>query len=181
MATRKKPNNDVDIEMDKDFIKQQIDQAVKTFLAQFAILVQVLTILAVANVTIIGYAINEKFSGALFIGGFIPLSMMYVLYGGSKFMVPIIYSAAMLENKLGAENKSLLISTFVGYMVSPEYLSQLTKIDEIKDDEERISSLHNIGFPIFRRRRFNAILIFSSIVQFTSPFLMSYYFGWKLF
>ena len=181
METRGKKHQETDSDTDVDFTKQQLDQAIRAGLAQITLLIQILTILAIANVTIVGYAISQKFGGALFIGGLIPIAAMYILYRGAKFIAPVVYSAAILEDKLGKDKKGLLVSTFIEYAISPEYLLELKNIVNMVDSKERISKLQRISLPIFRSIRFNAILVFISCVQFISPFYLNSYYGWKLF
>jgi hypothetical protein len=164
-----------------DFTKQQVDQAIRTFLAQFTILIQVVTILVVANVTIVGYAISERFGGALLIGSFIPLTIIYMMNGVSRYMIPVIFSAVNLEDQLAQEKKALFFSTFVSFAASPEYLEQLKKTAEIKDGNTKMEELRKLRFPMFRRRRFNLILMLVSSVQLVMPFYLNSYHGWRLF
>lgn len=181
METRRKKHQKIDSETDANFTKQQLEQAIRAGLEQITLLIQILTVLAVANVTIVGYAIDKKSGGILFVGGFIPIAAMYILYRGAKFIVPIVYSAAILEDKLGMDKKGLLVSTFIEYAISPEYLLELKDVVNIVDSKERISELQRISSPRIRSRRFNVILGFISCVQFVSPFYLSFYYGWKLF
>jgi hypothetical protein len=164
-----------------DFTKQQVDQAIRTFLSQFTILIQVVTILVVANVTIVGYGISEKFGGALLIGSFIPLVIIYMMNGVSRYMIPIIFSAVNLEDQLAEGRKVLLISTFVSFAASAEYLAQLKKIADIRDNDKKMEELHKMKFPMFARRRFNLILMLISATELVIPFYLSTYQGWKLF
>jgi hypothetical protein len=165
----------------RDFLKQELAQAINAGLDQIKLLIQILTVLAVANVSIIGYAISKTSGGALFIGGFIPLAVMYILYRGAKFIVPVVYSATILEEKLGKDQNGLLVSTFIEYAISPEYLLELRNIATIADSKERISKLQKSSLPIFRSIRFNLILGLISAIQFILPFFLNGHNKWKFF
>ena len=164
-----------------DFTKQQVNQAISTFLSQFTILIQVVTILFVANITIVGYAISAKLGGALIVGSFIPLVIIYMMNGLSRYMIPIIFSAVNLEDQLSKDRKLLLFSTFVSFAASPEYLAQLKKIADIRDNHKKMEELHKMKFPMFARPRFNLMLMLVSAVELVIPFYLSTYHSWKLF
>jgi hypothetical protein len=60
-------------EKNSQFLRQQLDQAIQTYRSALTVLVQIMTVLIVANVTVWGYAINYKIAGMIFIGAVFPL------------------------------------------------------------------------------------------------------------
>jgi len=163
------------------FIEKQIDRATSTFMDQFKLVIQIVTALVVANITILGYAIGTKTAGMIYAGALVPITIIYVLYVASQFMTPIIYTAVNLENKYSQKKNDFLISTFLSYVLSRDYLNSLNKISTIENPDERFRKLRKLGFPIFNRRSFQIALLILSLEELVLPFLLHYYFGWQYF
>jgi len=163
------------------FIEKQLDLAISTFIDQFKLIIQIVTALVVANITILGYAISTKTAGMMFVGALIPVMISYVLYMASQFMTPIIYTASNLENKYNTRENDFLISTFLSHVISIDYLKALNKIGAIEDPDERFKKLRKLGLPIFNRRSFQIALIILSIEELLLPYVLHTYFGWQYF
>jgi hypothetical protein len=55
-----------------DFEKEQLKQAIETYRNQFSLLTQIITILIIADSTIIGYAMNTKFVVCFYSAAYFP-------------------------------------------------------------------------------------------------------------
>lgn len=171
---------------DKDFIKSQTEQAITTYGNQINLFVQVITILTLANVTVVGYAISEKIAGIIGIGSFFPLMIIGTAMLANEITLPIIYTAVSLEQKYGSEEMDWVASTFVSTIFSIEYLQKFKEISKISDPSERIRQLKLVKIPIFQkdkgimRRSSGIAFILFFAVQFILPFILHFWFGWRL-
>lgn len=167
----------------QDFIKLQIDQAIKTLRTQLSLGTQIATLLIIADVSIVGYAINNKIAGILFIGALFPIMFWIIYYRLKRLMLPVIYTAVTLENKYGGDDSDWLVSTFVSTIISVEYIESLKEISKIQDPVERIESLKKLGLPKF----FGATKVFTTIffivlfLQLLLPIILYRIFEWRFF
>jgi hypothetical protein len=166
---------------DSDFANLQLKECIETFRSQFNLLIQIFTVFMLANVTILGFAISNQISGILLVGAIIPILLLYVAYGGSKFMLPVLYTAILLEKKYGERNTDYLASTFISTMISVDFLNRLQEISRIKNFDERTTTLKRQKFTLIYRRKFRALLIFISIGQVAVAILLNIVFSWPLF
>ena len=171
---------------DKDFIKSQIEQAITTYGNQIGLFVQVITILALANITLVGYAISEKIAGIIGAASLFPLFIIGTAKVTNEITLPIIYTAASLEQKYGSKEMDWIASTFVSTVFSTEYLQRFREISMIADQNERIRMLNLVKLPLFQkdrgvmRRRSGITFILLFVAQCILPFILHFWFGWRL-
>lgn len=176
-----KPQN-VSISPEKlGFVKSQLEQAFETFRVQFSLLTQVASVLVLADVTVIGYAISTKNAGILLIGALFPIIIRRVAQFASKLMLPVIYSAVSLETKYGGAGEDWLASTFLG-VLSIEYIEELKSISTIQDTHQRMAKLRLSPLILFGKgSKTRLILLLVTLSQIIAPVVLFLFFNWQLF
>jgi hypothetical protein len=166
-----------------DFIRLQIQQSIDMYRSSTSTLVQILTVLVVGDVTVAGFAMNQKSSGILIVGIVFPIIMYYLIYRINFILVSSFFTAVSLEQKYGGKNENWLASTLLLTGISPEALKEMTEISKINDPIIRAKRLRKASVPPIRKGmgllRFSLIII--AIGQIAAPFILAYFFQWKLF
>ena len=181
-STNSKSTNIADI--DKEFIRLQFQQAMETYRTQLNLLIQIATVLVVADATVVGYAISTQIAGVLFVGIIFPLSLLLINRILFRLTLPVIYVAVSLEMKFGGDNIDWLATTFISNAVSPIYAASLKVISSIDNHAERIRELKKMESPTFRpKNRYigTSIVILVIIGHVITPIVLSQYFGWRFF
>lgn len=164
-----------------EFAKLQFEQAVETFRTQFSLFIQITTLIGLADVTIIGYAISGQISGILLVGSLFPLAIIYVRKRVYNLMVPVAYVAVCLEQKYGDKNIDWLATTFALHAgTSGLHIKDLMDIVDIADKNERIKKLRNFKIT-FRKSYTHLGLILITLAQLIIPIILSFVFNWRLF
>jgi len=164
-----------------EFDNFQLRESIETFRTQFNLLIQLLTVLVIANVTILGFAISNKIAGIIFIAAVIPLIMILIILGSEKYMLPIIYTAISLEEKNGERNTDYLASTFVAAIISVEFNKELREISLIENSDDRLNTLKKQKMKIINKRKLQLGLLFITILEIIVGILSYFYFGWRIF
>ena len=126
---------------------------------------------------------NQKSSGILIVGVVFPIIMYYLIYRLNFILVSTFFTAVSLEQKYGGPNENWLASTLLFTGISPDALKEMIEISKIADHNVRAKRLRKASVPPLRRRigllRFSLIVI--TIGQILAPFVLTYYYQWKLF
>ncbi|MBI3914341.1 MAG: hypothetical protein HY327_09185 [Chloroflexi bacterium] len=131
------------------FAKSQIEQSLETFRASISLLTQIITLLVLADVTVVGYAMSTQVSGILFIGALFPLMIYYMFFIVNRLIFPMVYTAVSLEHKYGGDKSDWLATTFLGHIASQEYVTKLRTISALQDVKERNRQLRAMSLPLF--------------------------------
>jgi len=162
------------------FARLEFQQAIESFKTGFSLTIQILTVFVVANVTIIGYAISSQLAGIFIVGALIPLMMILVIVGVSKFLMPVLYTAATIESRYGKRNIDWLISTTTSVIVSSNFLRRIQDISHIDNHEERIKLLKKQRLEMIDRPHFRALLFVLSLLQIVSAAILNIFFDWRI-
>lgn len=168
---------------DLEFVRLQLEHAITTYQAIWSSLIQIITVLAIANATILGYAITTKIAGIMFLGAFFPIMIFAVELMANKRALPVIYTAISLEQKFGIANTDWLASTFISVTMSPDYLKHLKEIAKINDPVERIEQLKHAPIPLFKGIYSYLLptgIVLVSLLQLIAPFFL-WRLGWRMF
>jgi hypothetical protein len=172
------------IKENQELLNAQLAQAMDTYRTQLSLLVTIITILVVANATVIGYAISTKIASVIFIGPLFPIVIIVVSRVIFKLSLPVVYTAINIESKYdSAIGVDWLASTFIAVTITSEYYDNLVKISLIKDHSKRIKALGEMPRPSFKGTgsRFIKIALFLIIVgQLVFPIILYKFFGWTL-
>lgn len=165
-----------------DFIKLQLDQAIDTFKTQLSLSVQIITILLIANVTVVGFAISNKIAGIFFLGFIFPCVLLFVLIRMSRMMKPLLYTAIHLEQKYGGGDTDWVVSTFIGTVINQEYLDKLKEISSDSDPLKRANNIRKLKSPFMSNIKSPALLtlILLAFLQLIFPFILILFFSWHL-
>jgi hypothetical protein len=166
-----------------EFLRQQLGQAIQSYRSALTVLVQIMTVLIIANVTIWGYAINYKTAGLIFIGAIFPLLTIYLFSLVGRLLSPIVFTAYHAEKQMSRESDSSLMRLGISVLSGEKFISQLEKISDMESRPERLEKLRKLNFLILGHRQgiANSILVLISILQLIAPFLLSSLFGWPIF
>lgn len=171
------------LKSDLEFVRLQLGLAITTYQAIWSSLIQIITVLMIANATILGYAITTKIAGIMFLGAFFPVMIIAVELMANKRALPVIYTAISLEQKFGIDNTDWLGSTFISVTMSPDYLKQLQNIAANTNPEERIEQLKHTPIPLFRGIYSYLLpsgIVLVSLLQLIAPFFL-WRLGWRMF
>ena len=173
----------MEVEKNSEFLHQQLDQAIQSYRSALTVLVQIMTVLIVANVTIWGYAINYKVAGLIFIGALFPLLTIYLFSLVGRLLSPIVFAAYHTEKQLGRGNGNSLMHLGISILSGEKFILQLEEIGETASRAEQLKKLQKLKFTILGQRQafVNTILLLLSILQLLAPLLLSYFVGWPIF
>ncbi len=181
MVRRKETPDNSQFLDDTSFATMQVKEAIETYRSQFSLLIQILTVLVIADVTIIGYATSNKIAGIGVVGAFMPLAMMLVISGAGRFMLPVIFTAVSIEKKFVKHNDSWLMSTLFSAVASTDFINRLEAIGKIENPAERIKSLLSLRLNRIDRFVYRLILISISLLQLVAAILFNLVYGWRFF
>jgi len=168
---------------DLEFIRLQLGQAITTYQAQLTLLIELITVLIIANATVVGYALSTQLAGIMLIGALFPVMIVVLQLLVYKRSLPIIFTAISIEQKYGIANMDWLASTFVSATISPDYFNQLKTIALIQDSSERMKQLRNLPIPLFKGIYSYIItlaIVLVTLFQIIAPFFLWHY-GWRMF
>jgi hypothetical protein len=165
-----------------EFAKVQLQQAVDTFRAQLSLIVQICVALIAADAATIGYAIQQKFGAALWVGLFFLVAMIVAIRAILRMTIPIVAIAIAIETRHRDPAISGLLSTFVAVAVSEKsLLEQIRLASQLPSEPERWQALMKIEMPVLFGGHVTRYLLYSMIVaQAVAPFLLRYFANWGL-
>jgi hypothetical protein len=162
----------------KDFAKFQLQEVMNSYRTQYTLLVQILTALVIADVSVIGYALHEKTCGIIFAGAIFPIMMMFIKYRVRKIITPILYSGLSIESKYGSPQEDWIVSTYLNFNYGSRYVKTLLEVSKLPSQDMRIQRLkavqkhyNSVKQPV------NLILYGIAIAQIISTLVLHYLFG----
>ena len=160
----------------------QLQQALETYRAQWVLAVQMVSVVALANLTLAGYGVSSKAAGAVMICAIFPLLIITILRRANQLMIPIIYAAISVEAKVGGPTDDWLMTTYVGFARSDGYLAKMKEVASIEDEGERLRQLRELSLPRMGEGRglVRIALIAFSIVQVAAPVYWLLVSGWQI-
>lgn len=171
------------LKSDLEFVRLQLGHAITTYQAIWSSLIQIITVLVIADATILGYAFTTKIAGVMLLGAFFPIMIIAVQLMANRRALPVIYTAISLEQKYGITNTDWLSSTFISVTMSPDYLNRLKFIAAIKNPTERMEQLKRAPIPLFKGIYSYLLpigIVLVSLLQFIAPFFL-WRLGWRMF
>mgnify|MGYP005725322691 CR=1 FL=1 len=166
-----------------EFLRQQLDQAINTYRSGLTVLVQIITILIVANVSVWGYAINYKIAGAAYLGALFPFLVIYLSGLVSRLLKPSIYTAYHAEKELNPGDKDYLMRVGISVISNQEFLNALDEIPNIESYPERVEKIRELKFSILGEQKIIAYTILGvlSLIQGLAPVFLAQTYGWRIF
>jgi hypothetical protein len=169
-----------------DFAKLQLQQAIDTYRAQITLLLQALTVLVVADCTVIGLALTNKLPVVMMVTPAFPLLMLYGIELAGRLSVPILYSALNIEHRYRLPGVDGMVSTFLAFISSPDYVQELREIVRAEGSggfKERMSRLHTLPRPQLTGYRGlgKRALRLAAASQLAAGPLLYFVAGWSMF
>jgi hypothetical protein len=164
-----------------EFTLSQINQAIETYRTQYNFLIQLGAALVAADVTIIAVALSTKIAGFLVLGSIFPFSIYISFRSIGKRMIPIVYSAIILEKQYLPQNNEGLISTYLATILSTQYINDLISISTIMDQEKKFKRLRKVRVPISNNSTIRILILLVTGVQIAVAYVLTAYFNWSLF
>jgi len=165
-----------------DITKAQLQQSIETYRIMLSLMVQICTVFVVADATTVGYAVQQRFAGALWVGLIFPITMLIVIRVVFRLTIPVLGTAVSIEARYRDAEVSGLISTFLAVAVSPQFLDRLRAASTLEAEAERTKALAGIGKPyIFAGGRPVKLLLLLVILgQAVAPVFLWHFAGWRL-
>lgn len=163
-----------------EIIKIELEQALISFRTEYTLLTQIIAVLTAGNITVIGFAFNSEKSIIFIIGALFPLLIYHFILRARHMMLPIIFTALSIENKLEKQNEDWIIMTFLSYTNNLKLLNKLVEISKIENRNERmiklneIKNVNYIGSKLF----ISFILLLLAVLQIISAILLNFCSGW---
>lgn len=133
----------------EEFVRMQFEQTFTTIRTHLTLLIQAITVLIVASVTILGFAVAQQLASVLLATALFPLAVLFVTYIAFRLAVPLYYTAVSLEREHGDYEVDWLGSTFASFVVSEEYVAGIRAISELDGAAERRARLDALPKPWF--------------------------------
>jgi hypothetical protein len=164
-----------------EFAKAQLQQAIETYRTQLSLLVQICTVFVVADATTVGYALQQKFAGVLWVGLVFPIAMLVVMRGLLKMTIPVLATAVSIETRCQDRARGGLVSTFVAVAGSYHFLEQLRSAGMLESESARVKGLAKLQTPILSGGRTVRLLLYLIIAgQALTPIILWRFAGWSL-
>lgn len=143
-----------------DLIQLQYQEAVTTIRTQLSLLIQVEIAFVIGNITITGFAFENKSASLFILGSIFPIGILVINHLTKRLMIPIFRTCIEIEEKFLKEKIQNLVTGFV---------STIKKNDKLSD----------INDFTFSRSIFRYVLLFISLIQIAFGISLNYIFEWK--
>jgi len=163
------------------FLIMQYEQAMETFRQGVTSLAQLVTVFVLADITLLGFAIDNKIAGIIFLGALFPVFIMNSASVVGKLLAPTIFTAYCIEQKCDAEIGGLM-HTGLRVNLSLEVANKLAAIHAMSNIDDQALQLRRLDISMFGRRKtlINLLLIFVTLIHLMAPILLTSRFAWKL-
>jgi len=160
-----------------EWIKLEVSQVFETIRTFLTLQVQMLSVLMVADVTIIGFGISQQSTGPFVLGAIVSISTLTFLFAfDSQIMSPLYYRAMSLRAKIGEGNFDFF-PIFFGTFYYPELPGKFEAIEKIHDYKKKAIILRRV-FVNWKAKRYFFIGT-ASILQLLLVPILILFFGWK--
>jgi len=164
-----------------EFMIVQYEQAMETFRHGVTSLAQLVTVFVLADITLIGFAIDNQIAGIIFLGVLFPLFIINSASVVGKLLTPTIFTAYCIEQKCGEKICGLMHSG-LRVNLSSEVANKLEAISDMTNADDQAGQLRQINISMFGRRKnlVNTLLILSALIHVITPLLLTSCFSWRL-
>lgn len=166
----------------ESFVEVEFKELFATQRTFFTLLVQALSVLAVANITVIGYAIANKTAGMLILGAIIDIFTLFIFVMADALLFSSIYFRAISLKKEIGESDLVFFTDFLATFYHHSLPKEIEQLTEITDIRTRTKKLHRLFLPSIKRfsKRVFIFLTAAILQSLLIPVLINW-FGWKLF
>jgi len=158
----------------------ELTETFVTFRTQLTLLTQALTALLAGNIAYLGYAYSTKKALLVMFSASFPIIILAILNRVRKWMIPIIYSAIVIENgSIG--NGMGVITNFISFIQSPKYVNQLLEINKITDLEKKRAALRKMALPMGDKGFTRIVCVLGAVGEIVFGVILWQVFHWSLF
>lgn len=157
-------------------MKEERAEIYETYRSLIRLIVSTLTFLTTANVTIIGFAFNNKSAMLVLFGSLFPILMLFFVFLSSRLAFTIFF-CGMRSRSENEEQKVPFFSTAL-FLAKPELYQELKKIiaiDNFDDQLFKLQQIKNKFMPPYTL----TILIAFALLQVLAALYLSIYFNWS--
>jgi hypothetical protein len=163
----------------EDFERSQWQQAIETFRVQIQLLVQWCSIMMIADVTLVGYAITQRTGITIAVGAIFPLTMVTMIRRFERHARPIIYTALTIEDA-NSEGVDGVATAYASSSAGPEYVECIRDAGRRATEAERMQALRSLPRrDLWGRRHLIPGLYTLAIGQMVASLLLVFVSGWK--
>jgi len=162
----------------------QFAQAMEMYRSNNTLTIQVLTVLVVADVTLLGFAFERQSAIILFLTGFLPISGAIAFHRMAFYMKPVMYSSLHLERRFRLPSGDLLATSLFGMQLSNDVLTQIYDIGDEQDFDTRMQRLARLRLGNDRRAVHGVgrgLIITAAVLQFLGAIVLGWLAGWTWF
>ena len=171
-------------EIDPVLWEAEFTQAMEMYRSNSTVTIQVLTVLVVADVTLLGFAFERHSAVILFLTGFLPIAGLMAYYRMGYYMKPVIYASLLLENRFRPPSGDLLATSLIGMQTSGDTFNKIVEIAEDQDFERRMQRLAQLRMGNDRRRVqgvARTLIVTAAVLQFVGAVVLGWIAGWSWF
>lgn len=132
-----------------EFQKIQLEQSMETFRMIQNKIFMVISGLIVANVTIIGFAIEKQKPLIALIGIACYLLMWFYIKICRRFMIAAITTAMSIEEKYGEKDIHWLVTSSIEKTANKEVRTKISNIGKLENQNERLEELQKLSLTGF--------------------------------
>jgi hypothetical protein len=169
----------LDAEQSK-ILTTELSEAFVTFRTQLTLLTQTLTALLAGNIAYLGYAYSTQKSIVVMSGASFPIIMVVILDRVRKWMIPIIYSAIVIENRSVGREMGV-VTNFIAFVQGQKYVDQLLAIGDETDLGKRRVELRKMALPMGDKGITRIVCITGAIAELVFGIILWRVFKWSLF
>lgn len=164
-----------------EFSKLQLQQSIETYRVQMSLMVQICTVLVVADATTVGYGVQQKMAGIIWVGIVFPVTMFLLIRVIIRLLVPVLATALAIEAKYKDPEIAGLMSCFVMVAISPVFAASLRSALLLESEGARIKALKNLRRPVFSGASPTRWILGVIVIgQLLAPFLLWHFAHWRL-
>jgi hypothetical protein len=165
-----------------ELARLQLQQSVETYRVQLSLLVQICTVFAVADATVVGYSIQQRLAGVMWAGVVFPFCMLLLIRIIVGLSIPIVATAVHIEARYQDAGTHGLVSSFLAFSVSTEFVEELRTAMTSATERERARALGKLKPYLHGSgRRVRLTLMAVLVAQTVVPILLWKFAGWSLF
>jgi hypothetical protein len=167
-----------------EYMRIQLQQSIETYRVQISLLVQICTVLTIADATVVGYAVSQKLAGVIWVGVIFPVSMILATRLILRSTIPVLAIAVGIELKHGDPKVGGLISTFLSTTVSPSLMAHIKNAVVVEEEDVRnrmISKARRESYSFAGGKVMRRIVYIVVILQIITPILLWRWGHWNCF
>jgi hypothetical protein len=168
-------------------IELEATESIESFRWLATQLIQVATVLAIANLTVIGYATANNKAGLLILGAAITTILLIAYAGGMLGAVPLLCRLMAMESTASSMlNRPLEtgISLTLLNILGPRFLDDIRGINTLTNPIQKQRAMRKLGRRMLTglpTRTGTMILILAIVVQLLAVPILVFVFQWRLF